>query len=96
MTLSLITVFVSGVSDKSDHNPLWLRLNEGDRRVRRRGFKFENSWLEEPELPLIVGESWSMNEGLDFLTKINHCTSSTCNGFGMKTKILASLTPWLV
>lgn len=24
---------VNGVSDKSDHSPLWLRLNEWDRRV---------------------------------------------------------------
>lgn len=67
--------FVNGVSDKSDHTPLGLRLNEWDRRGGHRTFKFENAWLEEPELPLVVGDSWRMSDGFDFLTKIQHCTS---------------------
>lgn len=66
--------FVNGNSDKSDHTPLWLRLNEWERKFRHREFKFENSWLEEPELPSIVGDSWNQNEGLDFLSKIKHYT----------------------
>lgn len=57
-TLSWLDVFpqnklVIGVSDESDHPPLWLRLNEWEHRFRHRGFCFQNSWFEEVELSVI-------------------------------------------
>lgn len=42
---------VNGVSDKSNHSPIWLRLNEWERRPHLRSFKFENaSSLKMPGL----------------------------------------------
>lgn len=67
--------FINGVSNKSDHSPLWLHLFERNRKGMR-GFRFENAWLEEQELSSIVEGSWSMCEGSDFLSKINQCTSA--------------------
>lgn len=68
--------FINGLSNKSDHSPLWARLNDWERKAKVRDFKFENSWLEEPELPSIVCDSWSLGEGIDFITKVKHCTSA--------------------
>lgn len=45
--------FVNRVSNKFDDSPMWLRLFERNHRSRR-GFRFENSWHEEQELPTIV------------------------------------------
>lgn len=67
---------VNGVSDKSDHNPLWLRLNKLERRFRQRGFRFENAWLEESELPSIVGDSWNLGMGRDFMSRMKLCTDA--------------------
>lgn len=63
---------VNGISDKSDHSPIWLRLADENRRPMRKPFRFENVWLDEPELTSIVADSWRSNEGLDFMSKISH------------------------
>lgn len=77
--------FINGVSDKSEQTPIWLSLNEWDRRVGHCEFKIENLWLKEPEFPLVVGESWRMSEGFDFLTKMKHCTT-TVDAWGKKLR----------
>lgn len=38
--------FSNGLSDKSDHSPIWLRLRDDNRRYYRRQFRFENVWLD--------------------------------------------------
>lgn len=47
-----------------------------DRRINRCDFKFENAWLEEPELPIVVEGSWNEESSNDFIGKIKSCTNA--------------------
>lgn len=64
----------NGISDKTDHYPIWLKLNDDNKRLIWKSFHFGNVWLDEPDLVSIVGYNWSGNEGLELLEKIKQCT----------------------
>lgn len=40
----------------------------------QRPFRFENAWLEEEDLPVVVGESWLRNSEGDFMRKMEDCS----------------------
>ncbi|XP_073017911.1 uncharacterized protein [Primulina eburnea] len=45
----------------SDHNPILLTTENKLHYAKRKGFRFENSWLNEPGFSDIVRENWEMH-----------------------------------
>lgn len=66
---------INSVDDRSDHSLLWLQLWEHMRRGYPKPFRFENAWLEEDDLSIVVGDSLSRVEGHDFTSRVESCTA---------------------
>lgn len=63
---------VNGVSDKSDHSPLWLWLNEWKGEPVNMGSSLEmHGWMNLSFS--IVSDNWGTSVDGDFLTKVKHC-----------------------
>lgn len=62
----------NGISSKSDHYPIIIKLDAVKRRLFLTPFRFKNSWLLEPNLGEVVSAGWE--KASDFLSKINSCT----------------------
>lgn len=58
----------------SDHSPILLATEMRTYVYRKRQFRFENSWLIEPELEPVVKDSWARNEEDPILLKLLRCT----------------------
>ncbi|MCH80235.1 hypothetical protein A2U01_0001001 [Trifolium medium] len=63
------------VASRSDHYPILLKIQEGNRRKIMRKFKFENSWLYEDELESIVHGGWGKDSDGGVMTKLKNCTN---------------------
>nr|KYP64442.1 hypothetical protein KK1_019039 [Cajanus cajan] len=48
----------NGIAGKSDHTPIWLKLNDFQTNSISSHFRFENMWLEDPDLTRAVNLSW--------------------------------------
>ncbi|XP_043814106.1 uncharacterized protein LOC122724009 [Manihot esculenta] len=57
------------VAPVSDHNPLLVETTAPTCHIGSRRFRFDNSWLEDPELGEVVSKSWAEGVRLDFLAK---------------------------
>nr|GLL46816.1 uncharacterized protein LOC109152193 [Ipomoea trifida] len=57
----------------SDHLPILLRINSGDRvRVRRRP-RYDNAWGKNAECRNIVEHAWSITQGRSILNRLEEC-----------------------
>jgi hypothetical protein len=63
------------IADRSDHYPILLKLQEGSRRKIMREFKFENSWLLEDDIEVVVKDGWEKDGSSDLLGKLQQCTT---------------------
>lgn len=52
----------------SDHNPILLITEPKTKNVKRQGFRFENTWLNEPGFAEVVNESWENSMTTPFQT----------------------------
>lgn len=52
------------------------KLCEKRRGGAPRPFSFENTWLEEEDLLLAAGQSWSRNGAGDFMRKMEDCSNA--------------------
>lgn len=64
----------NGLSSKSDHSPIVIGLHVRRKRHHCKSFRFENSWLLEPNIEGVVKKSWYKDISGDFLSKLNTCT----------------------
>ncbi|KAG4949610.1 hypothetical protein JHK82_042833 [Glycine max] len=64
---------ISFISCKSDHSPTVLKLQNNLPFRRPRRFCFENSWLDEDELPHVVTTTLKNSLGNDIVSKLNNC-----------------------
>ena len=72
-TLYPNTALQTLVASISDHTPLLLQLDPIPWRQPHRSFRFNNSWLLEPELNQLVKSNWAHYPPSNILTKLNHC-----------------------
>lgn len=61
------------VASTWDHTPLLLSLHPSEHHRPRRVFRFENSWLLDPNLVETVCSGWLHYPALDITSKINYC-----------------------
>ncbi|MCH83495.1 endonuclease/exonuclease/phosphatase family protein [Trifolium medium] len=66
--------FINAISDSSDHSHILLHLVHVQKEIKARIFKFENAWLEEPNLTEVVKEGWNREPHNSLLAKIHTCT----------------------
>lgn len=59
----------------SDHSPILLRLQEQERMPFYKRFKFENCWLEEPDIEEVVAFGWNKDVSANLLSKTYHCVA---------------------
>lgn len=59
--------------DCSDHLPIFLSLGVQLQRYVRKGFWFENSWVQEVDCKSIVAEGWKQNENIKLQVRIVQC-----------------------
>lgn len=57
----------------SDHSPILLHYDPGNRSFRNRRFKFENIWLQEPDLDEVVCMGLSRGDPNSMLSKLECC-----------------------
>ncbi|CAN1222321.1 hypothetical protein LINGRAPRIM_LOCUS544 [Linum grandiflorum] len=62
------------VSATSDHTPLLLTTEISAIHPPPRGFRFENTWLSEPNLRPFVEECWLKNAGAPLMTRLTACS----------------------
>jgi hypothetical protein len=62
------------ISGASDHSPILLETEPRIYEYRKRQFRFENSWLMEPELNQVVEEGWGRGVGETLLHRLTICT----------------------
>ncbi|MCI07385.1 endonuclease/exonuclease/phosphatase family protein, partial [Trifolium medium] len=66
--------FINAIADRSDHSPILIRLISSPKEAKARVFKFENLWLEEPELGNVVTKAWQREIQNPLLSKLKNCT----------------------
>ncbi|KAL2966461.1 hypothetical protein AAZX31_16G118500, partial [Glycine max] len=76
---------INEIATKSDHSPILICLNTAQRRRYKSHFKFENSFLLEPELQDIVQKGWSKNSFDELLAKFQNCFDEM-NSWGRKIR----------
>lgn len=64
---------INGIAAKLDHSPIMICLNVVSRRKFQKKSKFENSWLDEPKLDVVIRIGWSMNLFDDLMSKTDSC-----------------------
>lgn len=65
---------VNAVSDRSDRSPIHIQLYNKERRQSRRRFRFENAWLEEPDIDTVVNAGWENSVSDELLMRLQNCT----------------------
>ncbi|GAU26876.1 hypothetical protein TSUD_02790 [Trifolium subterraneum] len=66
--------FMNAIADRSDHSPILIHLSHVQKEVKARIFKFENAWLEEPNLNDVVKGGWNRELHNPLLAKLQTCT----------------------
>ncbi|KAJ9153470.1 hypothetical protein P3X46_026905 [Hevea brasiliensis] len=61
------------VSTVSDHSSVLLVLDYGSCSYGEKRFRFENAWLANSNIHLVVEESWSASPSFDLLSHIERC-----------------------
>ncbi|XP_039682996.1 uncharacterized protein [Medicago truncatula] len=61
------------VAPMSDHTPLLLQHDPATWRTPHNSFRFNNSWLIEPDLSHYVKDNWSYYPTSNIVTKLNYC-----------------------
>jgi hypothetical protein len=61
------------VAPISDHTPLLLQLDLVPWRRPHCSFRFNNSWLLEPDLIHLVQQNWGFYPSSNIISKINYC-----------------------
>ncbi|XP_024632946.1 uncharacterized protein [Medicago truncatula] len=62
------------VTGASDHSPILLCTEQKFYDFKKRQFRFENSWLVEPELDSVVHDGWFHDVNEPMITRLQHCT----------------------
>ncbi|MCH84507.1 endonuclease/exonuclease/phosphatase family protein, partial [Trifolium medium] len=66
--------FTNAIADTSDHSPILLKLINAEMVYKPRVFKFENAWLEEHDLDVIVKGAWNREGYTPLISKLRYCT----------------------
>jgi len=61
------------VAPISDHTPLLLQLDPIPWRQPHHSFKFNNSWLLEPDLVELVKTNWAQYPSTNLIAKLQYC-----------------------
>lgn len=64
------------VTSHSDHSPLLLDCAPTVRERRNYSFKFENSWLKEPDIEEVVVEGWNGSGVVEVSNRVLHFSST--------------------
>ncbi|KAK2365796.1 hypothetical protein QL285_079253 [Trifolium repens] len=62
------------LASHSDHNPILLQGVVPSTTRPNRPFRFENSWLKEPDLEDTVREGWIEAGTMDIMDRVDHCS----------------------
>nr|KYP46237.1 Transposon TX1 uncharacterized [Cajanus cajan] len=65
---------INAVAARSDHSPILLKLSMQITLRTRRSFRFENAWLDEPDLTPLVEASWHRGHFPDILDRLKFCS----------------------
>lgn len=76
---------LNSVAPISDHTPIVLHTTAIQPRISRRSFRFENMWLQEPELDGVLEQSWDAGQGSSLLERLNNCAHAL-SAWGKKIK----------
>jgi hypothetical protein len=61
------------LSSHSDHSPILLQCSPIVRQHYNHEFKFENSWLLEEDIEVVVQEGWNDGNSLEITQRLSHC-----------------------
>lgn len=64
----------------SDHSPILVATETHSYVFKKRHFRFENSWLIEPELEMVVENGWTKENEEPVLVKLKNCTEELERG----------------
>ncbi|GAU20296.1 hypothetical protein TSUD_337770 [Trifolium subterraneum] len=70
----------------SDHSPILLQCKPIIRTHINHSFRFENSWLKEPDLEDVVVEGWGGRENLEVIDRVTRCANNL-QRWGKKKRI---------
>ncbi|KAL8553964.1 hypothetical protein ACS0TY_002281 [Phlomoides rotata] len=70
-TRFLMAVLHNLVAPVSNHNPILLDTDPVEFRLNRKSFCFENRWLQEPDLKLVVRRCWSAFHNLSIMSRLS-------------------------
>lgn len=62
------------IAAMSDHTPILIETAPRTISSRNFRFRFENSWLRESDLVLVVNSSWEESSSLDLISRLHMCT----------------------
>ncbi|MCI22415.1 endonuclease/exonuclease/phosphatase family protein, partial [Trifolium medium] len=74
------------LASHSDHSPILLHCKPTIRSPINRSFRFENSWLKEPDLEDVVIEGWGGRENLEVVDRVARC-ANTLQGWGKRKRV---------
>ncbi|PNY14675.1 ribonuclease H [Trifolium pratense] len=64
---------VNLLTSHSDHSPILLQNSPMTRNGKSYSFRFENSWLKEEDIGVVVEEGWGRERGTDITIKTARC-----------------------
>ncbi|GAU23029.1 hypothetical protein TSUD_336770 [Trifolium subterraneum] len=74
------------LASHSDHSPILLQNSPMIRNGSPHSFRFENSWLKEDDIDLVVEEGWGRERGTDITFKTSRC-AETLKEWGRKKRM---------
>ncbi|GAU26741.1 hypothetical protein TSUD_317390 [Trifolium subterraneum] len=74
------------LASHSDHSPILLQCKPIIRTHINHSFRFENSWLKEPDLEDVVVEGWGGRENLEVIDRVTICANKL-QRWGKKKRI---------
>ncbi|GAU19603.1 hypothetical protein TSUD_304150 [Trifolium subterraneum] len=74
------------LASHSDHSPILLQCKPIIRTQINHSFRFENSWLKEPDLEDVVVEGWGGGENLEVVDRVTRCANKL-QRWGKKKRI---------
>ncbi|KAK2373901.1 hypothetical protein QL285_074903 [Trifolium repens] len=63
------------LASHSDHSPILLQCKPIIRTRITHSFRFENSWLKEPDLEEVVIEGWGGSQNLEVVDRVARCAN---------------------
>ncbi|GAU27989.1 hypothetical protein TSUD_373850 [Trifolium subterraneum] len=74
------------LASHSDHSPILLHCTPSSRSRFNGSFRFENSWLREPDLEEVVLDGWGVHENIEVVDRVARC-GNRLQSWGRKKKV---------